>query len=179
MTMLPFQCVLYCDRKDSPSLIVAASGNYIYSFAASTGLLLSSWSQTARSSHVTERCQDHILGTSDYEIAGSERPVKRRRLSGLGEVSDSTSAEIVIDNDAKKPRRRKANPGPVLDVISIIVNSTGKHIVAVTGEDKCIRVLEVLADGWLHQISERYAAGLCPRTHLIAEAGKCLSDHVL
>ncbi|MCJ1378251.1 tRNA (guanine-N(7)-)-methyltransferase non-catalytic subunit trm82 [Xylographa soralifera] len=37
-----------------------------------------------------------------------------------------------------------------------MVNSTGKHIIAVTGEDKCIRVLEVLADNTLLQISERH-----------------------
>ncbi|MCJ1402462.1 tRNA (guanine-N(7)-)-methyltransferase non-catalytic subunit trm82 [Xylographa trunciseda] len=37
-----------------------------------------------------------------------------------------------------------------------MVNSNGKHIVAVTGEDKCIRVLEVLADDTMHQISERH-----------------------
>ncbi|MCJ1420826.1 tRNA (guanine-N(7)-)-methyltransferase non-catalytic subunit trm82 [Xylographa parallela] len=37
-----------------------------------------------------------------------------------------------------------------------MVNSTGKHIIAVTGEDKCIRVLEVLADNTLLQISARH-----------------------
>ncbi|MCJ1283735.1 tRNA (guanine-N(7)-)-methyltransferase non-catalytic subunit trm82 [Xylographa opegraphella] len=71
-------------------------------------------------------------------------------------MSDSTSAEIVIDNDNKKPRKRKANITPVSAVTNIMVNSTGKYIVAVTGEDKCIRVLELLVDNTLLQISERH-----------------------
>ncbi|MCJ1396478.1 tRNA (guanine-N(7)-)-methyltransferase non-catalytic subunit trm82, partial [Xylographa bjoerkii] len=154
--ILPFHCVLHCDRKGSSSLIVAASGDSIYSFAASTGSLLSSWSQSEVSSRTVHQAHNYGSGSADHEAACTERPIKRRKLSGSGEVSDSTSAEIVIDNDTKKPRRRKVKVAPISAVISIIVNSTGKHIVAVTAEDKCIRVLEVLADGKLQQISERH-----------------------
>ena len=177
--ILPFHCVLYCDRKGSSSIIIAASGDCIYSFSASTGTLLSSWSQNKASFSAVQRAQNHAAESADSGATSNERPVKRRRLSGSADVSDSTSAEIVIDNDSKKLRRRKPKIAPVPFVTSIMVNSTGKHIVAVTGEDKCIRVLEVLADSTLLQISERYATDFRSRTNLIVRTGTCLNGHVL
>ena len=162
--ILPFHRILYCDRKESSSLIIAASGDCIHSFSALTGTLLSSWSQNRGSFSPIQQPRTQAAGSADFWAASSERPVKRRRLSGSAEVSDSTSAEIVIDNDNKKPRRQKPKIEPVPAVTNIMVNSTGKHIIAVTGEDKCIRVLEVLADNTLLQISERYATYLSSRT---------------
>jgi tRNA (guanine-N(7)-)-methyltransferase subunit TRM82 len=50
---------------------------------------------------------------------------------------------------SEPPKQKKAN------FTNLIVTSDGRHIVAVTGEDKCIRVFDTNFENQLRQLSER------------------------
>ena len=147
----PFQCVLFCSRlkQGLPSIVLAASGSSIYSIGSSDGALLSIW---PKRTHL----EKSVPADSDEVI--SERPEKRRKLS-VAASSESSSAEIVVENGGKKKRSRARARLMGADfpaIIKLISTSSGKHAVAVTGEDKCIRVFDILDDGSIEQISERY-----------------------
>lgn len=179
--MIPlFQCILYSYRTDHSGLLLAACGDSIYSISASSGSCLSIWSLTKSPSPVTLKFKDQEVNGAAQETIGPECPSKRSRLSGEDDISDSTSAEIVIESDSKKARKYKPRVPPVPAIFKLAVTSAGKHVVAITDEDKCIRVLEVLANGTLHEISERYVAGFSFRFCMIdRRLGVCLRDHVL
>ncbi|MCJ1479776.1 tRNA (guanine-N(7)-)-methyltransferase non-catalytic subunit trm82 [Lambiella insularis] len=155
--MLPlFRCILYCSRTEHSGLLLAAYGDSIYTFSASAGKCLSIWLH-AKGSFLWEETLGEQESTGAAQVDdGPGRPPKRRKLSANGDVSDSTSAEIVTDNDGIKARRAKPKTVSVPSIFKLAATSTGKYVVAVTDEDKCIRVLELLADGRLHQVSERH-----------------------
>ena len=161
----PFQCILVCSRShcNRPSILLAASGTSIFSFDFSDGALTSVWpfsqTNTTPSSFVTARIatQKEENSRSLERQPDKDRPSKRRRVSSPADGSDSTSAEILVeeaDTIARTSKRTKAS-----SITKLIATSDGQHVVAVTGEDKCIRVFELLADGALRQLSERYKAG--------------------
>lgn len=129
-------------------VVLAASGPALFCFNFADGSLLSRWS------HLSPTVRSEPVDDSD----GAERPSKRRRLSADGEEEDGSDAQspIVVVNDAnaQKPRRKKKKAPPLPSVIKLTASSDGRHVVVVTGEDKTIRVLEML-DGQLSQISER------------------------
>ena len=153
---LPFQCILYCCRKNDQSVILAAASGSIYSFNASSGIHLSTWSHTAKSSSHNGTFVNLDLASTGSEGVELERLGKRQKLSGAGDLSDSTSAEILVNNDVQNPRKPKTTREIVAVIVTLVGTSDGKHVVAVTNEDKCVRVLELQQDGTLHQISERY-----------------------
>ena len=164
----PFQCLLYCSQHDlkKHDLILAASGSRIYSFNASSGALLSRWPSTT-ASHTELLYKDVSLAPSTGEYSGHdiqqeedepERPEKRRKLSSAGQCSDSTSAEIVVEDGRGRNSRSKGRDPSDPAVIKLVAPSSGRHIVAVTGEDKCLRVLSIREDGSLEQISERFVS---------------------
>lgn len=111
------------------------------------------------SNHKTEYPSFMNDETAAYELKydGSQPPSKRRKTSPRAAIStDSSSAEILVeDNDEKKDLH--ANP-----VIKLAATSSGRYVIAVTGEDKCMRVFEMNADGIMHQISERWVSSPCP-----------------
>ena len=85
----------------------------------------------------------------------SKRPPKRQRLSPAREESGSSSAEIVVagesDNGETTSSQEPLNP----PIIKLASTSAGQHVIAVTGEDKCIRVFDLAVNGTLAQLSER------------------------
>ena len=143
----PFQCLLASPLTPGASqkhLLLGAAGSKIYSFSADTGVLLSSWSHKTGSNIENENPTDIV-----------EPPAKRRKHAPSGHASDSSSAEIVVENGSKKRRRPKQ---PIMfghNVTKLIHASSGGHVVAVTGEDKCIRVFVLHKTGMLEQLSER------------------------
>ena len=149
----PFQCVHFCLRchPKLPLIVLAASGSSIYSFDSSNGALLSVWPERASTG---ARAKADTSGPSDII---SERPGKRRKLSAAAS-SESSSAEIVVENGKKSKKRSKGKfmGGGIPAVIKLIGSSDGRRAVAVTGEDKCIRVFDILDDGSIEQMSERY-----------------------
>ena len=149
----PFQCLLACYRSadNLKSVLIAASGASIYSFSIPDGSLLSVW--PSRVNSVAKVIVNTGPSISNKE---SQPPEKRRKLSSSSNVSDSSSAEIVVGNGQnrgrKKSRRRAIIPPGVTKLVG---TSNSKFIVAVTSEDKGIRVFSLLENGTLEQSSER------------------------
>ena len=158
----PYQCLIYRHRPREPisQVLVAASGSYIHVFDVLSGQNLSSWSSLdeAEPSPRTKDswpsvCRDYI-GQKKIK-AGSQPPSKRRKTSPQAAIStESSSAEIVVeDNDHAD--NLHANP-----IIKLAATSKGHYVVAVTSEDKCLRVFELSGDGAMNQISERLTSNL-------------------
>lgn len=156
----PFQCLLaspLTPGAPQKHLLLGAAGSKIYSFSADTGVLLSSWSHKTGSNTEKEKpASKPSPSKSDTKPTDTvEPPAKRRKHAPSGHASDSSSAEIVVENGSKKRRRPKQ---PIIfghNVTKLIHTSSGGHVVAVTGEDKCIRVFELHKTGVLKQLSER------------------------
>ena len=77
---------------------------------------------------------------------GWQPPSKRQKLAPA--LSESSSAEIVVE-------KVESAPPPHPPVVKLAATRNGGYVVAVTGEDKCIRVLQMSANGSLTQLSER------------------------
>ena len=156
------QCLLYCQQasQSKSGIIIAASGSYIHTFSAQNGKYLYTWPSLASTAQTRSIGQDHENNLVEPHPSISpnndlERPLKRQKLSPAREESGSSSAEIVVttdtdDGDLTK-RQQPLNP----PVIKLAGTSAGQHVVAVTGEDKCIRVFNLAANGTLTQLSER------------------------
>ena len=128
----PFQCVQFLDRRSAgrQDLLVASSGSKIYSYAAESGQRLAIWPQTVEGSQ--------------------EPPEKKRRVSNAAEPTC----------EANKPAGEDPEKPPVSTAWSniplLIASSSGEHVVALTAEDKCVRVFAVNEDGALEQLNARY-----------------------
>jgi len=157
----PYQCLLYCSGFDQSEggILVAASGPYIHTFSADNGSHISTWPPIRATKQYDERATkappistDQLVVENDN--AAFERPQKRRRLSSVREDSGS-SAEIVVGGGSKDVEGLETKQSSSPPVVNLACTSTGQRVVAVTGEDKCIRVFELTAGGIISQLSER------------------------
>lgn len=91
-------------------------------------------------------------------------PEKRRKLSvpaQEAEAGTTTTAATEVD-DGKGAKTNNSGGGgvsaaaPSLSVSLLAVSRTKGLVVVVTGEDKCVRTLQINSDGGLSQMSERY-----------------------
>lgn len=156
-----YQRMLYCPRLGQPdaAVILAASGSHIHAFSAHHCNHLSSWplndfsEQNARSaiSRINVGAEEAVL---DREIVASERPQKRRKLSSAREDS-SSSAEILVGGGTQDVDNSEPKQLLTPNIINLACTSTGQHFVAVSGDDKCIRVFELTVGGIMNQLSER------------------------
>ena len=138
----PFHCVQFLDRQSNGSqdLLIASAGPKIYSYAAKSGQRLAVWPQNAEPSD------------KDGAENSQEPPEKKRRVSDSGAPKRE---------DAKSAAKEMGKPTASIEWSNIpllVASSNGKHVVALTGEDKCIRVLSVGEDGVLDQLSARYGS---------------------
>lgn len=158
----PYQCLTYCQQasQSETGILVGASGSYIHTFSAQNGRYLSTW-PFVESTKQTRSIGQKIGNKSEVRHSkispqdDSSRPSKRQKLSPVRDESGSSSAEIVVagdsdDGDSSSPQQPSNPP-----VIKLAATSTGQYVIAVTGEDKCIRVFDLAADGTLTQLSER------------------------
>ena len=128
----PFQRIQFLDRRSSgrQDLLVASSGSKIYSYAAESGQRLAIWPQNVEGSQ--------------------EPPEKKRRLSNAAEPT----------SEANKPAGKDPEKSPVSiawsNIPLLVASSSGEHVVALTAEDKCVRVFAVGEDGALEQLNARY-----------------------
>ena len=158
----PYQCLLYCAQpaRTNAGVLVAASGPYIHTFSVEDGTNLYTWpsNEVLKSSNEKGEDTDHGCETIEEARSGREdqgRPRKRRRLSPPGEDSGS-SAEIVVDGGSvANGRGTKVKQASHPPVTKLAGTSTGQYVVAVTGEDKCLRVFELSKIGCLKPLSER------------------------
>lgn len=157
-----FQCLLYCLLPDHPQsrILIAACGPYILTFDAPHGLLLSTWpvitgTGLPRNENFNIGSGGEVIrsGYSDQEF--SERPQKRHKVYRSNEDFDSTSAEIVVGDTGEDKDVSSLRQVPNPPVIKLAGTSTGQHIIAVTGEDKCVRVFKLSPNGVLNLLSQR------------------------
>ena len=144
---------LCCVHRDNEELILAATGPCIQSISRTSGEVLCTWPRDE----------------TEYESDKDEhngRPIKRRKVEAsnsakLGrEGSDASEADINIIAEGKQrqkgERRRPKLPDITLPNIShIIATSNGRHAIAITAEDKAVRVYNISRAGHLRQISHR------------------------
>ena len=160
----PFQCLYYCPLRDSDKtdILLAAAGPRIFSFNVSDGSLLSIWPSTTdvESTEILLQSPFKIIrhgeesGLEEESVSqdkDAERPGKRRKLSPHGGGLESVSTENVVQDQNETSGKAASTSA----VIKLTGSSNGKYVVAVTGEDKCIRVFELHRDGTLVENSKR------------------------
>lgn len=147
----PYQCLLYCARSESEQsdVLLAASGAFMLSFSIRDGSFLSSWPLPLQGSLETS-------ADSGDHVSDSERQAKRQKVSLSQDTSVSDSADIVVENSIDVDPLTNSNTLPLPNVAKLVCTSDSKYVAAVTAEDKTVRVLELLHDGSLSQISARY-----------------------
>jgi len=173
---MPYQCIEKCGN-----LLVAARGSNIELFNLSDGSCISTWKcpithGTSKAKppvkEITSKLenQDSKSSSVDITIETSSPPTKRRKLSG-GDDQDENSAKDPKEEqkgDKKPTRKEKKKYDYRLDavatgleapaVIALAVTSDAQHVIAITGEDKSIRVFSLTCqDGVtrLNQLSQR------------------------
>ncbi|KAE8441619.1 hypothetical protein EG329_004628 [Mollisiaceae sp. DMI_Dod_QoI] len=161
----PYQCMTKCG-----DILVAARGSSIDSFRLQDGSLLSTWrcpstqnSQDCKASggarEISTKLVPQTSESSSIEIAldAASPPAKKRKLSQPGEKPGQSEPKI----GKHRPNNRSAAVANILEapaVIALASTTDGRHVIAVTGEDKSIRVFEnVVRDGvqQLKQLSQR------------------------
>ncbi|KAL9129401.1 MAG: hypothetical protein Q9217_002132 [Psora testacea] len=132
-------------------MLVAAAGPYIHTFDIDSGIHLSTWPTPEDSLSPVEKSEGSEIRNDDAKpiaTAGDEshRAAKRRRVSPARERSGSSSTEIVVEKYAIDGPCAPSPP-----VVKLAATRNGQYVVAVTGEDKCIRVFTLLANGILKE----------------------------
>ncbi|KAL4912038.1 hypothetical protein BDW62DRAFT_195565 [Aspergillus aurantiobrunneus] len=131
----PFQCIQFVKKKkdDFRNVLVASAGANLFSYAAESGQRLSAWPRDG-----ADMSEANGVG-SNPDIEGP--PGKKRKVDSSSEQKTGTAV-------AKKSISWSNIP---------ILTSTpdGEYLVALTGEDKCIRVFQLEEDGSFLQLSER------------------------
>lgn len=153
--------------KGGNHILLAATGSCIQSLSYPTGEKLSIWPR-----------DDFDNSSDDEEEQQEDRPSKRQRLSDPenanfrrqdSEVSEA-SIEIVAEGQRRQKgeRRRPKIPDVTLPNVShLIVTTSGRNAIAITAEDKAVRVFRISRNGRLRQQSLRYVFGFGERTELI------------
>ncbi|KAL8642783.1 MAG: hypothetical protein Q9228_000574 [Teloschistes exilis] len=85
----------------------------------------------------------------------AERPTKRQKRTPLDDASESSSTEIVTEDGKPKPSKSIKAQAMNPNLINLAGTSDGHYVIAVTDEDKCVRVLRLDVDGMLQQLSKR------------------------
>lgn len=142
----PFQCIEQIPRVGGANkFLVAAAGGNIFTFDFCTGERLSCWPQIdpAEQKEPANPENEHDTVAFSQGKADEEPPGKRQKLSGREENGSN-------DSNKSASFRETWATIPILKV-----TARGTHVVAMTAEDKCIRVFMVNECGRLSQISER------------------------
>ncbi|RDW78136.1 hypothetical protein BP5796_05988 [Coleophoma crateriformis] len=94
-----------------------------------------------------------ISESAELEEAANGPPAKKRKLS---KASDEVEAQVdTKENTNAKKRGKQLNVFESPAVITMESSKAEGHVIAVTGEDKSIRVFEVASNGSLKQVSQR------------------------
>ncbi|KAK2765337.1 tRNA (guanine-N(7)-)-methyltransferase non-catalytic subunit trm82 [Arachnomyces sp. PD_36] len=146
----PFQAIQYLAPQESGGrdLLFAAAGPSIYAFDLEDGAHLSIWPQDRD----VEAPKSEPTNASPKDVTEPETqgpPEKKRKLS-------SSAADSKPDDSQEAAAEDSGSGNTTWSVIPILTTSAdGKHLIAVTGEDKCIRVFNCDKDGKLTQLSGR------------------------
>ncbi|KAF7923894.1 uncharacterized protein EAE98_007712 [Botrytis deweyae] len=156
----PYQCLKQCGN-----YLVAARGSSIDTFDIKDGSYLSTWKSpvpestnalktTGEETQTKSEEQNPETSTPDAPLESPTPPAKRRKLS----VSEEKEEKIVVVQQLKKKAKntppKTVEPSPIT---ALTITKDLQHVIAVTGEDKTIRVLawdDTVGKG-LKQISDR------------------------
>ncbi|QQK39578.1 WD40/YVTN repeat-like-containing domain [Penicillium digitatum] len=140
----PFQCLRYVNRQSAgqSDILIATAGRNLYSYHASNGQRLDVWPQP-----VDANAEDK---SSDAAPASESQgpPEKRRKLSSTSEEQTDAKSE----STPKDSKREASNSWTNIPLLTV---AHGKYVVIMTSEDKCVRVLNLDAEGKLQQLSAR------------------------
>ena len=145
----PFQKLCFVSQGSSSSgVLLGATGPCICSFNAATGEYLSRWPQDGD--------PDSNGGGDEHDGDQDERPAKRRKVSMDKDTDDSdTSVEIVAQRLKGARRKPKVLNEKPPNVSHLFATGNGSHVIAITTDDKCIRVFKCSAKGHLKVQSKR------------------------
>ena len=153
MSRMPYQCLQRCGE-----FLIAARGSSIDSFSLEDHTLLSTWPKASHSAENSKKKAKASYEESvDIVLGSTEPPAKRRKL---------TIAEETPKRDGQNGKKKQNNRSDAVSsglqapaIVTLAATGNGKHVIAVTGEDKSIRVFANVhdADGkhTLQQISQR------------------------
>jgi tRNA (guanine-N(7)-)-methyltransferase subunit TRM82 len=173
---MPYQCMDKCGN-----VLIAARGSNIDLFSLSDGSFLSTWQCPSSQGPLKAKSliqevnpklenQDSKSSSVNIVVEASPPPAKRRKLSEEdGQDENSTKGTKGENKSGKKQtRKEKKKQNNRLDsvaigleapaVIALAVTSDAQHVIAITGEDKSIRVFSLIfQDGVMHlnQLSQR------------------------
>ncbi|KAL4942173.1 hypothetical protein BDV06DRAFT_192845 [Aspergillus oleicola] len=140
----PLQCIqLVCKKNNSSrTVLVASAGAKLYSYSAELGQRLSIWPQDGAE-------------TPDASVnnAGSNKDIEGPR-GKKRKVDPSSEPERNVNNGAATASATvKKTPWTSIPILTSTPD--GEYLVALTGEDKTIRVFQIEEDGSFVQLSER------------------------
>lgn len=162
---VPYQCL-----KKSGNLLIAARGSSIDLFSLEDLSLLSTWKcpivKQTSVKDATKSIAQHSLAEKpetsavpDTATSQSTPPAKRRKVSDEGVSEKQADAEGKLKKKANNRLDAVASGLEAPAVILLAVTKSGQHVIAVTGEDKSIRVFEIAVqeDGkqYLKSVSKR------------------------
>lgn len=178
-TYHPFQKLCYPNPSGDKSLLLAATGPYILSLDLQNGGVLSKWPAD------TQGLEESSNTNMNNSHADDESPNKRRKISPSEEVDEQHSRESSVSIEfvserAKDQRRKKKKivKSTLPNVSQIISTADGAHVIAVTAEDKCIRVYATEPLGRLKPLSERKESLVFAKGIAYCDADVCPSDSV-
>lgn len=139
----PFQSLKLVKRQSQglPNVLVTSAGPYIYSYAAESGQRLDVWPEHIETSGGAASAP---ASTSDDQAP----PEKKIKLSSPENESEDNPS-MTTDGPTNKSLAWT-------NILKVLATSDGKHVVALTAEDKCIRVFSLSEDGKFKELSSRY-----------------------
>ncbi|KAK6954394.1 hypothetical protein Daesc_004361 [Daldinia eschscholtzii] len=173
---LPYQ---YLSRLGRSSILCAAKGASIHTFDLDAGnSFLSSWTHPlAKKSGNGEPQETNQEGQEDQKLDEQEsgqRPSKKRKLNaekkpsgaeegtsqadtGTVEAAETATAAAAANGNGKKKQKPESRvQGPEIPFVALMTaTEDGRYLVAVTGQDKTLWVLEHDGKGVLKELSQR------------------------
>lgn len=153
MVGMPYQCLRRCG-----SVLVTASASHLDTFNLTNGTKISRWSCPIPDGPVdlnqTPAPTSDQSETSSIDIVlHSEPPSKKRRLSSNTPVISELQTKML----KQRPNKMKTTLSgrSTTNIVCLAATQDGHHVIAVTGEDKTVRVLRHDGHGVLIQLSER------------------------
>lgn len=131
--------------------LIAAAGPKLYTFSAKDGDKVSIWPQET-SSHSITRLEVSAGGDND------EPPGKKRRLSPSDPSSGSSTGNPTEGNKNITTPNDNEESTTWTTIPLLVVSPLSPHAIAVTAEDKTLRVFEISNNGTLSQKSKRYVS---------------------
>jgi tRNA (guanine-N(7)-)-methyltransferase subunit TRM82 len=175
---VPYQCL-----EIAGNLLVAARGSSIDLFSLEDQSLLSTWkypsAPTSSTRESSQQITQELPGSNSeapalpaLDVSSQSPPAKRRKLSDGGEPQNPCDE----GKWKKKSNHRSDSMAAGLDapaIITLAVAREGQHVIAATGEDKCIWVFEIVIkeDGmhYLKSVSQRSVKGLAQNNVVVLE----------